>query len=983
MPVLNPKYALPRKITLLMWAGGMIFWLMQWFSWAVDPAIPLLERQGATAWLQAAMQQANQGFPIVAHANVLIIYVTRAIWPAVLATHGWPIMAALPALLTGWTALMWWGFYPRFRQRWDERFTHPAAGRWAATAEVVQRFAPREGQPSLYIGTYRPRERFKKALASVANGGGRELHIPFNLLAENAVVIGGVGAGKTWGVLIPMIISGSDQPNVSMVGVDIKFGEMDCLTTAARTWMETGTVAVWNPWDPDSVRVDILQGISADSEDVWEHVAILMGHTPIQVSDEMKFWSASEAVVLETLIRSALLEGKHMDRVRELSFMTPERLHEHVALLPDPELRRKLDRFFGLGYEKQAGSLYGLEKYLRDWDNPTVVRATTAGDLDETLDLRRLMREHMLFIIGIPQEKFVSGHALVLFRLMMKTLTKVLLSARADDERQKVVLVLEEFAQLERIPYFSQFLRSCRSRDVATVVTMQGVHDGYAMYGRDTFTGLLNNMRTRMLFMGSLGDEEAQYFSQLMGHQTSDSFSWGETEDGARLQVVERPLPMVAAEEMAWKWPLHSVAVRTGGIPPFVAHCPPAITLPRFRSKLLAAAPPDATVVRPHDRSMDVKPPGMPELLTHYRKRTLAALLEGTLRRDVPLRAPSANGDGAASCAAVAVEPAAPARPTASERMRVVDLPKLVVKAPRARPKATLAETLPLFSGTGADSGASAEAVSDHAEPAAGDPGRDATPPAGRPAAAISLGAMGAEELVTRIAQGLLELHDKEPSAVAAVEVVLTRDRKVLEMKVPRGALERIFGSGFDESFRKWVQELHWLKPMVGERARVTRTLCHVLADSLQQALARRFVYGRRGDDLDVRPASAGKAPSAEAARKFGELCAWVAAHASRMAGHPAFRGGEADGHWGDGDSVKVLPHVVHKVIGGTQETNWPLWRQWADAGWIAVDPKRLTKTLQWDGKERRRVVWIVWEAYKRAASGEAPPVLTLGDKSA
>jgi hypothetical protein len=508
------------------------------------------------------------------------------------------------------------------------------------------------------------------------------------------------------------------------------------------------------------------------------------------------------------------------------------------------------------------------------------------------------------------------------------------------------------------------------------------------MYGRDTFTGLLNNMRTRLLFLGSLGDEEAQYFSQMMGHHTSDTFSWSSSDGGSRVAVSERALPMVAAEEMTWKWPPHSVAIRTGGTPPFVAQCPPAIALPRFRSKLVDNAPPEAMVPRP-DGSVDIKPPAMPDLLAHYSKKTALALFRAAFGGSRRAGGVVANGNGtkgaqksavAATITPPATSPATP--PAASPPMAnsapgdTGGIPRLIIQVPRTTPGGT-SQTAPppappVEEGPKSAAQDSPEAAAQSAPPAQA----ESAAPAQAAASSVPLVALGAEELATRIAHGLLDLYNKEPSLLAAVKVLLTRDRKIAAINIPRQVLERLFGPELGVALRKWVQDLDWMKPMVAERFRADRPLCDAMPESLQQALIRRFVYGRRGS-AEVAPIATASAPSAEAARKFVELCVWVAAHTHRIGGHPSFKGPDADGLWEEGKSVSVLPHVIHKVIGGVQDTNWPLWKEWAKAGWIEVEPGRLTKVVRWLNGELRRVVWIAWEAYERASSGQTPPALS------
>lgn len=920
-------------------------------------ATELLARSGAHRWLSENMAAAARDpIPTLTRLRVLSDYLRLGVVPAVKAVarkghRGYIFLFGSPLV----ALLVAWAVFTRAADWSDRRRDRPAVGRWASWQEVTSKFRPFPGEPSVYFGLYRPQGIAGRLLHP---GGARELKMPMRHLVENVVVVGGIGAGKSWGLLIPMIASAAREPQLSVIAVDIKFGESDCLTTAARFWMESGgKVVVWNPWDPNSIRVDILEGLTADSEDIWEHVAILMGHAPNQVSDQVVFWSTSEAVVMEVLLRSALMEGRHMDRVRELSYLTPEALQQYIAAVDRPDMRRKLDRFFGLAYDKQAGSLYGLEKYLRDWDNPTVIRATTPGPPGESFELRRLLREHVMFVIGIPQAKFVSGQSLVLFRLLLKTLTKMLLSARQPGENQKVILVLEEFAQLERIPYFEQFLSSCRSRGVATVVTMQDVHRGYAVYGRDLFTGLLNNMRTVVLFPESLGAEEARYFSELIGYRPAESRSWSAGGPDRRVSLGERAQPLVPAEEMRWGWKKQEVLVATSGIPPFRAWCPPAITIKPFRRELLRLAPAEAVVPRAGG-GIDVIPPSMEELSRHYRMSVAAEVIREWAR----------SHDHRSRAAWSAASAAGGGPPWSPGEMAVEGEDGAGFWGEAAAS---------LGAGTVAQGGVSAESTQ-RASVAPSVP----TSPAPDGAVAGSYGSVSpglgeattVQDLVIPVLESLVERIERDPAIVAAVEVKFSRDRKSFDVVVPRRLLEELFGSSLGKRLLAWM-EMGWLEPVRGDRFRLTRGACQVASAQLRETLLRRLVLARK--DRQVSPSDRGGkvAVSPEASRKFVVLCQWVARNLSMFDGHPSFRSDqEPAGVYVEGTAVGVLPYRIHMVTGGDHESNWSVWREWVDAGWCDAEKKRLTRLVQVGG-ERKRVVWIFWDAYLAASRGEVPEV--------
>lgn len=921
MTILSPKYATIRRVFIIVGLLGMFFVPgVLWLPTVLDSTNAVIMRSPAYVEWQRYFQAQPDGFSRftarleffrIAAMPVLAKQARRHILWLIVTEIGWLVSIIL--------------LYPRAKELYDRLRERPAGGKWATRREILRRFSSKSGEITAYVGMLRS----DGMLGRLIRKGYTQLRIPFSLLREGFLVIGGTGAGKTWGVLIPMLLSLARQREVSVIAVDIKFGEKDCLSIASRYWARYGPVVAWNPWDPNSVRIDVMAGVDTQG-DIRDQVAILMGHSPTQAAEDIQFWSSNEAQVLDVLLNAAKLEGRHMDRVRELSYLMPEQLQRYIATIPVPELRRKLDRFFGVNYDKQAGTLQGLEKYLSDWDDPNVVRATTPGSPDETFDLRRIFREHIFFVVAIPQEKFVSGHALLMFRLIIRMITKMLLSSRQPGENQKVVLILEEFPQLEKIPYFNRFLSTCRSRGVATVVTAQGMHQGYAEYGRDTFLGLLNNFRTRMVFPVSLSPEEAEYFSRLFGKSTIDTLSWGASPGGARVGASESTKPLVPQEEMHWKWKSFEAIVHTSGIPDFTVYCPPAITISPFREWLVDAAH-GAVMVEVDetgDRRSYIVPPTMPELMEDYRKRMGERAFYETIMRMEAFG--QTSGGMTEQAAAVQEHQAVPES--------VVDNVEPAIPEPAPVPSSV------------------------QVGPAA------VKSPASGPGTGRATGA----EIVRMVATALLELAASDPQSTSAVEVKAGKGKTVSYMLLPRGVLEEIFGvDRLQRELTVWM-DYGWVTPRPAERLRFERQICQMLPPDLAERLVVAFVYRRRGQ-LQVPQAQQQKSTASHeaAVSRLRDICRWVADSLEHFEGSPVRDGTELYGVYEEGVRVGIIPHVLHRVMGSSREENWAIWAKWRDAGWTEVSERdRLTAVVRMKDRGTQRLVVIRWSVFQAALSG-------------
>lgn len=105
---------------------------------------------------------------------------------------------------------------------------------------------------------------------------------------------------------------------------------------------------------------------------------------------------------------------------------------------------------------------------------------------------------------------------------------------------------MDEFAQIGRIPNFTQVLSSIRSREMSIKIIIQAVNQLESLYKSDWKT-IFNNCATH-LFLGTNDKDTMEYYSTRSGKQTirtrstSKTHSYRNGSSGENKQIQGRPL---------------------------------------------------------------------------------------------------------------------------------------------------------------------------------------------------------------------------------------------------------------------------------------------------------------------------------------------------------------------------------------------------------------------------------------------------------
>ena len=415
---------------------------------------------------------------------------------------------------------------------------------------------------------------------------GPPLRLPDEDLARHVLVVGLTGAGKTSSVTIPVLLEAADQ-GISVVAFDLKHGEDDSLARAVPAWRRRGRdVWIFAPLNRGSLRWNPLDGCHSIA--TAARIAAMLFDDAGRDDPDVAYWMSAERHVCAVVSLAVATDGGEntFGRVRELCEGGPDVVRGYIRGHPAATiLERHLGAYRAMLPKDEAGILQGVAARLEPWSDDTVCRATGTGEPDERIDLARLRREPILFLVGIPQASL--GRLRWLWHLFLKDLTSRLLRPREHDESIRVLEVLEELPAWGLLPGLADHLATLRSRQVSVLATIQSEAQGEMVYGRAGWAAVAANLVTKA-YVAPLADQDAQRLSWALGttivRDVSRSRTWGDrgahgAEHHRDIAVpLRRPeqLQGIDAEE-------DEVLLRCARLPPARLWCPPFYVRPEYR----------------------------------------------------------------------------------------------------------------------------------------------------------------------------------------------------------------------------------------------------------------------------------------------------------------------------------------------------------------------------------------------------------------
>ncbi|HEM2727687.1 TPA: type IV secretory system conjugative DNA transfer family protein [Streptococcus suis] len=423
-----------------------------------------------------------------------------------------------------------------------------------ATLKEMKRFEDREIDKNMIFTKRAKMGLFNFRLA---------YHVQLN---KNVIVIGLPGDGKTFTFVLPNLM----QLNSNFVVTDPKGNLVH----------ETGKMLEKHGY---AVKVfDLIRLTNSDRFNVFEYMrseldidriseAITEGTKKSEHMGE-DFWVQAELMLQRALIGYLYFDSK--DPKTGVSHYTPHL--GHVADLlrhlyqEDPDNPSPVEQMFEELEEHQPGNYaYKQWKLFQNFKgetrNSVVAILSARYSIFDHQDVRNLISTDTMemdtwnthktaVFIAIPETNnafnFLSS---ILFAVGFEVLTHkadaILQGKVPGYSRQNlrhIQFILDEFAQIGRIPNFAQVLSSIRSREMSIKIIIQAVNQLESLYKSDWKT-IFNNCATHV-FLGTNDKDTMEYYSTRSGKQTIRTRSTSKTHSnrngssGENKQIQGRPL---------------------------------------------------------------------------------------------------------------------------------------------------------------------------------------------------------------------------------------------------------------------------------------------------------------------------------------------------------------------------------------------------------------------------------------------------------
>lgn len=369
---------------------------------------------------------------------------------------------------------------------------------------------------------------------------------------KNILVFGGSGTGKTACYIKPNIM----QRLGSYVITDPK-GELyrDTSKYLANYGYD---VKVLNLVDPEySNRYNPLAHIQDYADvDIIAHTIVEGGEGNGKSSDP--FWDNTAKMLLKACIYYVIsaLPEEERNLSSCLNIVRAGGADESIfddlfvgELSPEHPGRKEYEGI-RVGADKTKQSIaISLVSKLSHFDSPSMQRLTTSNDID----FEELGQKKMALYVISPDSHSTYNYILTIFygQLLQR------LYAQADRNggalKQPTYLLLDEFANIGKIPDFNQKLSTSRSRLISMSIIVQSLDQLVDLY-KDLYENIISNCDTQ-IFLGSQSIKTCEYFSKSLGQKTltfqsksknrdkkdseTQGYSYSEQRQGRELMTID------------------------------------------------------------------------------------------------------------------------------------------------------------------------------------------------------------------------------------------------------------------------------------------------------------------------------------------------------------------------------------------------------------------------------------------------------------
>lgn len=352
----------------------------------------------------------------------------------------------------------------------------------------------------------------------------------------NILVVGGSGAGKSRGFALPNIM----QCCCSMVITDPK---AELLRKTGGLLEKKGyEVRVFDLINPDTSFCYNPFEYVHDDKDVLRLISnLIQNTTPKGSQSSDPFWEKSETALLQALMLYLLHEAPP----EEQNFaMIMEMLGSAQVKEEDEDYESPLDILFDRLemrdpdsiavkqyhiYKQAAGKtaksiLISVGVRLAAFNLPQIAKLT---NIDE-LDLSSMGEKKVALFCCIPDADTSLNYLVgMIYSQLFQTLYYMADRVHGGALPVPVNCIMDEFPNVSLPNEFEKILATCRSRSIYCSIIIQNMSQLKALF-KDSWESLVGNC-DEFLYLGGNEKETHKYVSELLGKETIDTNTYGQT----------------------------------------------------------------------------------------------------------------------------------------------------------------------------------------------------------------------------------------------------------------------------------------------------------------------------------------------------------------------------------------------------------------------------------------------------------------------
>ena len=352
----------------------------------------------------------------------------------------------------------------------------------------------------------------------------------------NILVVGGSGAGKSRGFALPNIM----QCCCSMVITDPK---AELLRNTGGLLEKQGyEVRVFDLINPDTSFCYNPFEYVHDDKDVLRLISnLIQNTTPKGSQSSDPFWEKSETALLQALMLYLLHEAPP----EEQNFaMIMEMLGSAQVKEEDEDYESPLDILFDRLemrdpdsiavkqyhiYKQAAGKtaksiLISVGVRLAAFNLPQIAKLTNTDELD----LSSMGERKVALFCCIPDADTSLNYLVgMIYSQLFQTLYYMADRVHGGALPVPVNCIMDEFPNVSLPNEFEKILATCRSRSIYCSIIIQNMSQLKALF-KDSWESLVGNC-DEFLYLGGNEKETHKYVSELLGKETIDTNTYGQT----------------------------------------------------------------------------------------------------------------------------------------------------------------------------------------------------------------------------------------------------------------------------------------------------------------------------------------------------------------------------------------------------------------------------------------------------------------------